>query len=217
MPEVRNTGTTVTTDGVTIQGNGASSSPVAIKAVQTDATLTGAGTVASPLSAAQQMPSGWPITWLAYGGPYSNAIFSKLATVANTLVLYGISFPAAVRFGHIVINLITGDNANNSDVGFYSAAGALLAHVGAQHFNFTGNSSIAVVGGAVAIGPGRAYFATTSVGTVATIANSNDAGSPSMFLNQANFGSSTGGSLPASITPPADTIAVNGPIFALTT
>lgn len=45
-------GGTVTTDGVTIQGIGSSGSPIALKAVQTDATLTGNGTVASPLHVA---------------------------------------------------------------------------------------------------------------------------------------------------------------------
>lgn len=42
---------TVSTDGVTIQGDGSSGNKVAIKAIQTDATLTGAGTVASPVGA----------------------------------------------------------------------------------------------------------------------------------------------------------------------
>ena len=41
----------VVTDGVTIQGDGTIFNPVEIKAVQHDGTLTGAGTVASPLSA----------------------------------------------------------------------------------------------------------------------------------------------------------------------
>ncbi len=42
---------TVQSDGVTLQGDGSAGNKLAIKAVQTDATITGAGTVASPLSA----------------------------------------------------------------------------------------------------------------------------------------------------------------------
>lgn len=51
------TGGTVHTDGVTLQGDGSVATPVQILAVQTDATLTGAGTVGSPLHAVATAPT----------------------------------------------------------------------------------------------------------------------------------------------------------------
>lgn len=50
-------GTTVNTDGVTIQGNGAGA-PIAILAVQHDATMAGAGTVASPATVRRALGTG---------------------------------------------------------------------------------------------------------------------------------------------------------------
>lgn len=45
-------GGTVNTDGVTVQGDGSLATPIALKAVQHDATLAGSGTVADPLRVA---------------------------------------------------------------------------------------------------------------------------------------------------------------------
>jgi hypothetical protein len=203
-----------TTDNVTIQGTGVVASPIAIKAVQRDATLSGAGTVASPLGAVQQTPTGWPLTWWdnPIGGTNGTALF---ASSINTLSLNGIAIPAQVRFNSIVFQVTIADAVNNCDIGLYNSAGTLVAHIGAQILATTGLKNIAVVGAPITLNPGRYYLATTSNATTATYETQTGNGNL-CFLRNANFGSSSGGALPNTITPPADSVAQNQqPVFAL--
>jgi hypothetical protein len=206
---------TVQTDGVTIQGDGSGGNKIAIKAVQTDATLTGAGTVASPLSAAQQTPTGWPLPFYAPYTANSNSGAAAFANSANTLNIFGIYLPAAVQFSNIQILIGTADAVNNQDLGFYNAAGTRVAHIGAQTMAATGSRSFAVVGAPITLTPGLYFWATTSVGTTATLFMGNSTLMWGYSLNT-NYSASVGGALPASITPPSKSLQNSFyPAFAL--
>jgi hypothetical protein len=188
-----------------------------LSTVTTDATLTGAGTVASPLKVANPFPSGWPLTWYA-SRPGGGSIQQIFGQNVNTLVLYGIYIEAQVRFGHIVLDIQTADAVNNCDVGFYNIGGTLAAHIGAQTIPSTGIQSFSVSGGAVTLNPGRYYWASTSTTATAGYRVSDQQHNNWTFILNNNFGASAGGALPASITPPADAIQNEyTPHFALTT
>jgi hypothetical protein len=185
----------VQNDGVTLQGAGTVASPLSLKAVQTAARLTGAGTVASPLDV-----SGWPVPGFVSGpGDGSNE-----ALTANQLIIDAFIFPAPITFSHIALNIQTGDGTNNSDVGLYNSAGTLVAHAGAQHMGSAGRQVFAVSGGSKTIPPGLYFFAVTSAGSVLKLNSSESA--MGIYYN-ANFGSSSGGALPATITPPSLSVA----------
>lgn len=177
------------TDNVTLQGAGISSSKLAIKAVQTDATLTGAGTVASPLKVK-------PNTFFALGSGQGGGV----SVSTNTLTLCGFSLEGALTFSNISVNIFSGDASFDVDLGLYNAAGTLLANIGAQVINVTGIQVFPTVQGAQTIPPGRYLFAQTS--------NHNSFelfGSTVAFWSwfaATGFGSSSGGALPASIAAP---------------
>jgi hypothetical protein len=196
-------GGTVQTDGVTIQGDGSAGNKIAIKAVQLAARLTGAGTVASKLDIA-----GWPIPFIS---PGISGGFPTTVT-ANTLILYGLTIGYALTFSKISVNLTANDNTNNSDIGLYDASGLLVANIGAQHTPSGGVQTYGTVQGAQTIPPGLYFFAVTSAGSTLQL-NGNDINFAA-YWNSA-FGSSSGGALPASITPPAVAPSLNGVTIAL--
>jgi hypothetical protein len=217
MPEVRNPGlATVSTDGVTITGAGTPASPVALLAVQHDATLSGAGTVASPLSAAQQTPTGWPLTFFMHG--YGGALASFTVVTANKIELIGMYLPCSVQFSSLIFGVGTADAVNLSDIGIYTYAGVLAAHIGAQVLSSATIQAVAIAGGGtVTLPPGRYFWAATSNGS--TIAFRDDtAGFTYTFQRATAFGTSSGGNLPNSITPPADAPNnANGALLGFTT
>jgi hypothetical protein len=195
---------TVQTDGVTIQGDGSAGNKIAIKAVQTDATLSGAGTVASKLAVA-------PLTAYTTTHAASNA----LAATANTLAISAITITYPITFSKLSFDLFTADAAHNADFGFYNAAGILIANIGAQVLAASGVQTIATVQGSQTIFPGVYFFAFTSDGSV--IAPYNMVNTIVLYANS-SFGASVGGALPATIVPPAFSPSVfnNGPfLFAL--
>lgn len=216
MPRVSNSGTVISTDGVTLQGNGSAASPVAIKAVQVDgATITGAGTVASPLVAGAAIPIGWPLNWYSFGEAGLATAFALFGHTANTYTAWGIVLPVQLAVDTLILNIHLGDATHNCDAGLYNAAGHLVANIGAQHLTATGIQQFAIAQGAVTLNPGRYYFATTSVATTATLYTTNDGITPQSFYFAQDLGTTTGGALNATITPPAEAPAANGPIFSL--
>lgn len=184
---------TVTTDGVTIQGNGSGGSPIAIKQVETNASLNGAGTLASPLGET-------PLTWF---NPFPSPSPGLGNSGANQILLTGFILTNAVTFAHLAIALSTGDAGHNVDFGLYNAAGTLLANIGAQVITSTSLLSYATVQGSQTIYPARYYLGFTSNGTTAKIY-----GNTTFFTFYVNtsFGTSAGGALPSTITPLADSL-----------
>lgn len=205
----------VSTDNVTLQGNGQAASPIKIKAVQVDGvTITGAGTVASPLVGASGSPAGWPLTFYASSNVGTGEVLA-FATVANTLDLWGIFIPAAVKFNKIYIQVQTPDGGNLYDVGIYTKAGVLVAHAGAGAIASGGITAFTMIGGPITLNPGSYYLALTGNATTATYIYINAQGNWSFQASQAQ-GASSGGVLPGTITPPADSIeSIFGPQFAL--
>lgn len=179
---------TVQTDGVTIQGDGSAGNKIAIKQVETDATLTGAGTVASKL--------GLPVVpaFITYGLAAAN-----FTVTANKLLLSTEIISVPTRFSQIQISIFSADGANNSDVGLYNFAGNLVAHAGAQLMGTAGVQIFSTVEGIQTIPQGVYFFAATSAGSILTLSV---LGSTLLLYSNLAFGSSSGGALPSSITPP---------------
>jgi len=206
--DVRNPGSgggssTVTTDGVTIQGDGSIGNPIALKQVETQARLTGAGTVASKLDIA-----GWPLPFFMNVNNNGNGNVPG----ANNMILWGVVIPFAVTFAHIIFILATADGSNNSDVGLYNASGNLIANIGAQHLGSTGVQSVATVQGAQTILPGLYFYGITSAaGTLNAWSGSLGAG---CYYNNA-FATTSGGAMNATITPPTLAMNANSPSFGL--
>jgi len=197
------------TDGVTLQGAGISSSKLALKAIQTTARLMGTGTVASPLDV-----TGWPLPGWVSGGWGASARF--FASTANKLNVYGVIFPAPVLCSNITLDINTADAVNNCDIGFYNSAGVLLAHIGAQTIPATGLQTYAIVGGPLVIPAGTNYFATTSAANTAILFITGGGGLAVGWGTNLSYGASTGGALPASITPPGLSASGEVPNYVLT-
>lgn len=191
------------TDGVTLQGAGISASKLALKAVQTDGTLTGAGTVASPLS------SIGPTFHFFSGGSYGQ----NFAVPQNQTLVFGFLIPYRLQVGTMYTNFATPDGSNNSDVGIYSAAGSLLANYGAQHLGSFAEV-LPFVQGTVVFPAGEYYIAYTTAGTsLITSAGFSTAS----FVVSNTAGVTSGGALAGSITPPARSVSGVQALFALTT
>lgn len=92
-----------TTDNVTLEGDGSDVSPVQIKAVQTDASLTGSGTVADPLAVASAPPTAptvehvdgvgpvaadptLDVTFASYNGPLPEGPLNCVISLADGVV-----------------------------------------------------------------------------------------------------------------------------------
>jgi hypothetical protein len=176
--------------------------PLAISSVATNATLAGNGTGASPLSVA-----GWPVSFFTIGQGFDN-----LAATANTLSLFGFALPDALSFGHIVFTVNTVDGTNNSDVGIYTGAGALVANIGAQTLGSAGLLALPTVQGSQTVLPGLYLFAFTSAGSTLKIVYSNF---PNQWYYNGSIDTSSAGALPASITAPTITVQARSAYFSL--
>ena len=195
-------GGTVQTDGVTIQGDGSGADKIALKAVQHDATLSGNGTVASPLAALPDSSGGFQT---------GASQFAAIPIQQDAITLMGIAMPR-VTFSHIGVLVQNPDATNPCDLGLYSSAGVLLANIGAQTIAGSGAQSFAILQGTISIPGGNYFFAATSSATNLQISGCSDA--PTLYFNFA-FGTSAGGALPATIVAPALAFAHSSVVFGL--
>ena len=154
--------------------------------VATNSTLTGTGKAASPLGVAA-----WPLTSWGFGGPGSNQSISPNQISAN-----GFYLPCALTFSKITVYVGTTDAVNDYDIGIYNRAGTLLANIGPQSIPSGGVQTFSFVQGAQTISPGLYLFAWT--GNAGTLQLQSNGNSNTWYVNS-NAGSSTGGTLPASI------------------
>lgn len=142
---------------------------------------------------------------------------------ANGMYYWGIIVTAPVTFSKITFYVqtvdtnagstscadLTGSNQTSKqcyDLGIYSHAGTLLADIGPHQFQAGGLKTISNVQGSVTIAPGQYYFAFTGTANTGALAFSNSSGYIT-FANQAGGPSTSGGQLPSSITPAADSPA----------
>lgn len=179
---------TVQTDGVTIQGDGSSGNKIALLAVQTDATLTGAGIVGNTLKLA---PVGGYYPFANKQGGQTNAPENN-----NVFVVYFFA-PIPLSVTKLWINVATADGASSMDVGIYSLAGTRLMHTGSFAPSATGNVGTNVTGGPITLpqGPFLAAATSNSASLNLTLNNNDEVG----FINSA-YTATGGATLPASIT-----------------
>ena len=139
------------------------------------------------------------------------------ATNPNTLNLWGIVLPCSVEFNKILQTIVGTDAVNHYDIGLYNYAGVLQASQGAAHVPSNGVQAFVMQNGPITLQPGRYYLASTGDATTASSRYINEANGLWSFCQLQDFGASTGGALPASITSPADSFGeANFPDFALT-
>jgi hypothetical protein len=113
----------------------------------------------------------------------------------------------------------TDNTANKYDLGIFSNAGSLVADLGAlSGTSFAPSKGFHTLNwqqGSVTLSPGRYYFALTT----SCSATCSSLGASSLFVSfavDASAGASSGGTLPASITPPADRWAAgNQPVIVI--
>jgi hypothetical protein len=160
-------------------------------------------------------PIGWPLTWWACQVEGS-ANSLALAPTINKVTLLGFVLPVAVTFNKLSIAVQVADATGLYDWGLYDSTGALICHVGAQTIPATGVNTQTVTGAPISLNPGKYYLGLTANATLAKISVGNPTGGAWSFLYNINVATSSGGALPASLTPPADSIVtILAPTFAL--
>lgn len=228
MPFVWNPGSggggggTIHTDGITIQGDGSSGNPVALLDAITDGvTLTGAGIAANKLALLDAMSDG---TTLTGAGTVSNKLTvtpgsfftsgraqGSFGPSANVLMLMGFDLQGPITFSTMTIVVQNTDNVGDYDVGIYNAAGTRVAHAGPQTIPAGSVQNFAMVGAPITLPQGAYMFAFTGAGVVTIYYD------PSMLVwcLETNYGSSSGGILPATITPPTRSVKAGQFAFTL--
>ncbi|SPE44155.1 exported hypothetical protein [Candidatus Sulfotelmatobacter sp. SbA7] len=130
------------------------------------------------------------------------------AAVQNVTKLWGFLLPYNVTTTEITYDITIADNtANDYDIGIFTNAGALVVDIGPTPGTMfapsKGFRTLAWTQGSTSLGAGRYYLAFTtncsSVCAKVAAANTNIS-----FAINASAGSSQGGALPSTITPPAD-------------
>lgn len=181
-------GGTVHTDGVTIQGDGSVGTPIALLDAMTDgATLQGAGIAADKLAV---IPSSFYQQGFIQG---------NFGPSANTIWLNGFNLLGPLTFSNITIVVQDTDASNLYDVGIYTAAGALVAHAGAQAIPAGSVQTFAMIGAPITLPQGRYLFAFTGDGGNVSIYYT--ANMLTWFEN-VGYGASAGGVLPNTIAAP---------------
>lgn len=158
-------------------------------------------------------PAGWPLSGYFFG----QRNVANWACAANGSRLIGIEVPASITFGRIDFIVNTADTTVTDfyDVGLYSSNGTLQAHTGAANLTTTGYQDLAISGGgSVTLQPGKYYLA-FGCGAAGTAQIEGNGSSSATFTANVGGPSTTGGTLPASMTPPADSWSESSWFFAL--
>jgi hypothetical protein len=161
-------------------------------------------------------PTGWPLTFWTNRAACGNATIGQ-PFGNNTYTLYGFSLEAAVLVNKIVVWIAVIDAAGLYDLGIYNAAGTLVAHTGPIHLPSANMQAFSVAGAPITLPAGKYYFATTGSAVTAQYQVFTGGSGAVSFANATGLGAATGGTLPATIAPPADAFAAAGnPTLALT-
>ena len=177
-----------------------------------ETTNTGAGTYAIRVALDSPAGSGGgaaPGIWMT--SPIAGSNGAAMPSSANKMMLWGVVNPQLLTTTKVTYSVGTADNtANTYDLGIYNSSGALVVHTGS-----TGGTTFANAGGTHTLNwvtsqtltPGKYYVALTSSCTSSCATISSPSASGVVFYKaEASLPMSitTGGSCPASITPPAD-------------
>lgn len=145
-----------------------------------------------------------PMTYWAVMG--NDGTVGTLTAVANQTFVVGVLIQWPLSVGHIRFNVGTFDNsANLYDIGFYNAAGTLVADAGPASYTTAGRKSAAIVQGTVTLNPGLYWLGFTGNASVLVISAYGSGALLWAFGGNANVAASTGGQLPSPITPPTVT------------
>jgi hypothetical protein len=141
--------------------------------------------------------------------------FSAL-TAANKIKVMGIIIDKPLLVSQVAVRVSTADAVNNYDFGLYSIDGSTLVWSVGPTTLGSGTQNFSFVGGSTTIAPGRYVFAFTGNSTTGILVGY--VGGCSTFLNGTEaVTTSSGGTLPASITVPALAENMTGtcPLFHL--
>lgn len=132
----------------------------------------------------------------------------------NHLFINAFFLPVAVTFSKLSIYCQTGDASANSDWGLYNNSGALIANVGPTATSSFNAVTANALQGSQTIQAGTWWFAVTTSGTTLSV----DADNTHLWpYSNTSFGTSSGGTLPNSISIPAFSVARNNAaVFTLT-
>ena len=139
--------------------------------------------------------------------------------VQNTVQLSGFILNNSVQFSKIIFrNGGTSDLGSNYDVGIYDSSGVLKAHTGV--FGFPATFADLSIGAAVTLSSGKYYFAVTTSAAapsaLITSASFSVGQLPTFLLTTNTAIASSGGALPNSITPPADSWSFGSTVHGFT-
>ena len=183
-----------------------------LSSVTTDATLTGAGTGASPLKVANPFPGGWPVSiWI----DRNNSGGTAHSFPTNTLDIYGVQIDEQVQFSQLYIEIDALDAGHNYDVGLYNFAGTLLANIGAQPLPATGNLFFNTVQGLITINPAIYWLVFTGAASTAQYGISFGQRGTLSYATALATQASAGGACPATITPLAKSYTTTKGFFGL--
>lgn len=164
-----------------------------------------AGPGSVTISAAGGGGGGTILPFFATGGERTGA---NQATVKNVNKLWGFLLPYSVTTTQVTYDVTTADNtANNYDIGIYNNSGNLVLNIGPTPGTIFAPSkkflTIAWHQGSTTLPAGRYYIGFTANCASACGALAADPSYVSFAINL-SAGTSTGGALAATVTPPAD-------------
>lgn len=186
--------------------------------VVTDSTLTGSGTIASPLSVAAAV-RGSTLPGFNFIG--FSSVGANYKANPNATAMFGLVLPALSLSEGFVLDIDVTDAVGLYDFGLYNSSGVLVISTGAHTLPSGGIQSLAWAGTLpVSLTAGMYYIGITGTANTAVWwGAANDPGNPicPAQTNAATGGATTGGTLNASgVTPPAYAPTVFGyPCFAL--
>jgi hypothetical protein len=165
----------------------------------------GSVTISATGGSAQTLP------FFVTGSQHTGA--SQGATT-NVTKLWGFLLPYGVVTTKVTYDVTTADNsANKYDIGIFDNSGNLLANIGptagTTFVPAKGFETLAWKQGSISLSAGRYYLAFTT-NCASTCAKIGANGAYVSFAINASAGTSSGGALPATVTPPADTWNTGG-------
>lgn len=168
------------------------------------------GGISSVTATAPITSTGGTTPAIGYTGPgywttpsFSTNFSNVFLGGANQTYVAGLPIGYQVRCGHLSFNIGTPDAVNSYDFGVYNSSGTLVANLGAAIYAAGGIKTVAFIQGTVIFNPGLYYFGFTGTGTTLTLSAVANNGGVWVFGFNANVATSSGGVMPASITPPS--------------
>jgi len=194
------TSTAAPTDGQVLIGSTGGAPVLGTLTAGPNITITnGAGSVKISAAGARPLP------FFATGGGRTGATVS---VQQNVTALWGFLLPYSVTTVAAVYDVTTADNtANEYDIGIFNNSGDLVLHLGAtagtKFAPSTAFHTLAWAEGSTSLPAGRYYLGLTT-NCASKCATIGAAANNVSFAIDASAGTSTGGALPSTMTPPTD-------------